>query len=218
MTWCIANARALWGQFRLGVQQPALYWHFRNKRALLDALASLSIARDARRALRTADNRGLKLTIVIKAQIRRLGAADVQDFREIRLSALKKAPEMFGSVYEHEEKKPMEAFAERLRDAVAFGAYIDGEIIGLSVFKQEDGPKDAHKAHLSGVFVEPEQRGRGVAGMLLRAVIDYGREHVEQIMLTVAEGNEAAINLYQRSARCPAPLQSPRRSAGRQSK
>ena len=118
----------------------------------------------------------------------------------------------------HEEKKPMEAFAERLRDAVAFGAYIDGEIIGLSVFKQEDGPKDAHKAHLSGVFVEPEQRGRGVAGMLLRAVIDYGREHVEQIMLTVAEGNEAAINLYQRSARCPAPLQSPRRSAGRQSK
>lgn len=108
----------------------------------------------------------------------------------------------------------MEAFAERLRDAVAFGAYIDGEIIGLSVFKQEDGPKDAHKAHLSGVFVEPEQRGRGVAGMLLRAVIDYGREHVEQIMLTVAEGNEAAINLYQRSARCPAPLQSPRRSAG----
>ena len=216
MTWCIANARALWGQFRLGVQQPALYWHFRNKRALLDALASLSIARDARRALPI--NRGLKLTIVIKAQIRRLGAADVQDFREIRLSALKKAPEMFGSVYEHEEKKPMEAFAERLRDAVAFGAYIDGEIIGLSVFKQEDGPKDAHKAHLSGVFVEPEQRGRGVAGMLLRAVIDYGREHVEQIMLTVAEGNEAAINLYQRSARCPAPLQSPRRSAGRQSK
>jgi len=31
-------------------------------------------------------------------------------FGEIRLSALKKAPEMFGSVYEHEEKKPMEAF------------------------------------------------------------------------------------------------------------
>ena len=61
MTWCIANARALWGQFRLGVQQPALYWHFRNKRALLDALASLSIARDARRALRTADKQRIKI-------------------------------------------------------------------------------------------------------------------------------------------------------------
>ncbi|RVG68758.1 GNAT family N-acetyltransferase [Sinorhizobium meliloti] len=135
---------------------------------------------------------------MIEAQIRRLGAADVEDFREIRLSALKKAPEMFGSVYEREAKKPVEAFADRLQDAVAFGAYVDGKIVGLSVFKQEDGPKDAHKAHLSGVFVEPEQRGRGVAGMLLRAVIDHGREHVEQIMLTVAEGNEAAINLYEK--------------------
>ncbi|WP_253822636.1 TetR family transcriptional regulator, partial [Salmonella enterica] len=29
---------------RLGVQQPALYWHFRNKRALLDALAEATLA------------------------------------------------------------------------------------------------------------------------------------------------------------------------------
>jgi TetR/AcrR family tetracycline transcriptional repressor len=29
---------------RLGVQQPALYWHFKNKRALLDALAEAMLA------------------------------------------------------------------------------------------------------------------------------------------------------------------------------
>jgi TetR/AcrR family tetracycline transcriptional repressor len=29
---------------RLGVQQPALYWHFRNKRSLLDALAEAMLA------------------------------------------------------------------------------------------------------------------------------------------------------------------------------
>jgi AcrR family transcriptional regulator len=32
---------------RLGVQQPALYWHFRNKRALLDALAEAMLARES---------------------------------------------------------------------------------------------------------------------------------------------------------------------------
>jgi len=31
---------------RLGVQQPALYWHFKNKRALLDALAEAMIEGD----------------------------------------------------------------------------------------------------------------------------------------------------------------------------
>ena len=30
---------------RLGVQQPALYWHFRNKSALLDALNGEMLAR-----------------------------------------------------------------------------------------------------------------------------------------------------------------------------
>ncbi|WP_432759004.1 GNAT family N-acetyltransferase [Escherichia coli] len=138
-------------------------------------------------------------------------------FGEIRLSALKKAPEMFGSVYEHEEKKPMErslngcempwhSAPTSTRDHWAVGLQTGGRPQGRSQGASVRRFRGARTA-----------RPR-VAGMLLRAVIDYGREHVEQIMLTVAEGNEAAINLYQRSARCPAPLQSPRRSAGRQSK
>ncbi|EKU31666.1 hypothetical protein C660_02480 [Alcaligenes sp. HPC1271] len=122
----------------------------------------------------------------------------MEDFRAIRLAALLKAPDMFGSVYECEVKKTTETFLERLNDVVAFGAYVDGKIVGLSVFKQEDGPKDAHKGHLSGVFVEPEQRSQGIAGRLLRAVIDYGRDHVEQIMLTVVEGNLGALRLYEK--------------------
>lgn len=145
-----------------------------------------------------ADKQGLKLSSVSKVQIRQLGAADVEDFRAIRLAALLKAPDMFGSVYECEVKKPPETFLERLNDVVAFGAYVDGRIVGLSVFKQEDGPKDAHKGYLSGVFVEPEQRSQGIAGRLLRAVIDYGRDHVEQIMLTVVEGNVGALRLYEK--------------------
>ncbi|HBO3680711.1 TPA: GNAT family N-acetyltransferase [Pseudomonas aeruginosa] len=139
-----------------------------------------------------------KLKSVSKVQVRRLGAADVEDFRAIRLAALQKAPEMFGSVYEREAKKPVDTFLERLNDVVAFGAYVDGKIVGLSVFKQEDGPKDAHKGHLSGVFVEPEQRSRGIADRLLRAVIDYACEHVEQILLTVVEGNVGALRLYEK--------------------
>ncbi|MDW6021636.1 tetracycline resistance transcriptional repressor TetR [Mesorhizobium sp. BAC0120] len=36
---------------RLNVQQPALYWHFQNKRALLDALAEAMLAKRHARAL-----------------------------------------------------------------------------------------------------------------------------------------------------------------------
>lgn len=37
---------------RLGVQQPALYWHFRNKRALLDALAEAMLAENHTHSVR----------------------------------------------------------------------------------------------------------------------------------------------------------------------
>lgn len=36
---------------RLNVQQPALYWHFQNKRALLDALAEAMLAESHKRSL-----------------------------------------------------------------------------------------------------------------------------------------------------------------------
>ncbi|EPL9568252.1 N-acetyltransferase family protein [Providencia rettgeri] len=131
-------------------------------------------------------------------KIRLLELADAQDFRDIRLSALKESPEMFGSTYACEEKLSIEVFEARLRDAMVFGAYIDKEIVGLSVLKQDGGPKDAHKAYLSGVFVAPEQRGHGIAEKLLLAVKRYANEHMEQIMLTVVDGNKAAISLYEK--------------------
>lgn len=135
---------------------------------------------------------------MIEPKIRLLGVDDVHDFRNIRLSALKESPEMFGSIYDCEKKLSTQQFMKRLDSFTAFGAYIEEKIVGLCVFKQEDGVKDAHKAYLSSVFVEPEFRGLGVAEKLLQSVKNYAREHVEQIMLSVVDGNIAAIKLYEK--------------------
>ena len=40
----------------VGVQQPALYWHFRNKRALLDALAEAMLAENHTHSVPRADD------------------------------------------------------------------------------------------------------------------------------------------------------------------
>lgn len=135
---------------------------------------------------------------MLDIKIRRLQADNAEDYRTIRLSALKKAPEMFGSVYSLEAQRPIQVFVDRLADCAAFGAYVNGRIVGLMVLKQANGIKDAHKATLSAVFVEPELRGQGVANALLKAVVDYGASHVEQIMLTVVKDNDAAIGLYKK--------------------
>ena len=105
---------------------------------------------------------------------------------------------MFGSTYTAEVNKPALFFENCLSSSTVFGAYHKNKIIGLATFTQEAGIKFSHKAHLSSVFIEPEFRGRGVAGQLLEEVLEYSKKQVEQILLTVADDNKPAIHLYEK--------------------
>ena len=46
-------------------------------------------------------------------------------YRDIRLEALKLAPEAFSSTFAREDAKPPEWFAARLDDAAVFGAFAE---------------------------------------------------------------------------------------------
>ncbi|MBP0581744.1 GNAT family N-acetyltransferase [Labrys sp. LIt4] len=130
--------------------------------------------------------------------IRRLGPADSIDYRAIRLDALATAPEAFGSTHATESARPLAAFAERLSQAVVFGAYMGDQIVGMAGYRRQDGLKDRHKGEVWGVYVAPRWRGQGVAGALMTAVIEAARGEVEQLLLAVVDGNDGALALYRR--------------------
>lgn len=129
-------------------------------------------------------------------RIARLRPSDAEAFRTIRLAALKTTPEAFGSTYEIEAARPVSAFADGLSASVVFGAFVDQRIVGMAGLKQEAGPKISHKAVIWGFYVEPDWQGRGAGSALLAALIEMARDVVEQLTLTVVEGNDAAIALY----------------------
>ena len=135
---------------------------------------------------------------MLDIEIKILGVDELNDFREIRLSALAKAPEMFGSTYDAEIVKPLSFFQSCLSSSTIFGVYHKDKIIGLATLTLEQGIKLSHKAVLSSVFIEPEFQRQGLASALFRTVIAYAKAHVEQILLTVADGNQSAIRLYEK--------------------
>ncbi|OEC89431.1 GNAT family N-acetyltransferase [Acinetobacter sp. YK3] len=135
---------------------------------------------------------------MLDIEIKILDVDELNDFREIRLSALAKAPEMFGSTYDAEIVKPLSFFQSCLSSSTIFGVYYKDKIIGLATLTREQGIKLSHKAILSSVFIEPEFQRQGLASALLRTVIAYAKAHVEQILLTVADGNQSAIRLYEK--------------------
>lgn len=135
---------------------------------------------------------------MLNIEIKILSKNELKDFRTIRLSALEKAPEMFGSTYSAEVEKPIIFFEACLSNSTVFGVYHKDEIIGLATLTQEIGSKLSHKAYLSSVFIEPNFQKKGIASQLLNSILGYSKKHVEQILLTVADNNKPAIQLYKK--------------------
>jgi ribosomal protein S18 acetylase RimI-like enzyme len=135
---------------------------------------------------------------MLNVKIKILSVDESNDFRTIRLSALEKSPEMFGSTYIAEVEKPLVFFKNCLSSSTVFGAYYKNKIIGLATLTQENGIKFSHKVSLSSVFIEPEFQQKGVGSNLLNAVIEHSKKYAEQILLTVADDNKPAIHLYKK--------------------
>jgi ribosomal protein S18 acetylase RimI-like enzyme len=131
-----------------------------------------------------------------QVQIRRLVPADAPLFREIRLEALRLAPEAFGSTFEQECRQSLAQFEEVLTKADVFGAFRDTDLLGMAGYRTQAGAKRAHKGFLWGMYVRPPARGTGIAKPLVEAVLDHARERVELVQLTVVAENIAAQRLY----------------------
>lgn len=82
---------------------------------------------------------------------------------------------------------------------VILGAFVAG-LIGIVAVTRETAAKRRHKAHLHGMYVVPEYRGRGLGRRLLEHVLQLSRgmDSLEEIQLIVSTHNVEAIRLYQR--------------------
>ena len=131
-------------------------------------------------------------------QIRRLMPADAARYRELRLEGLRCNPEAFGSTYETESVQPLSSFSKRLAGSAVFGAFRGAELLGIAGFAVRNGLKEAHKGLLWGMYVRPDARNAGVGRRLVEEVIDFARQRVELLQLSVVSDNDPARLLYTR--------------------
>lgn len=136
-------------------------------------------------------------------EIRALTEADVEAYRSIRLRSLRDDPEAFGSSYEESAARPLSYYVQRLggpsdADGYTLGAFLDGELVGIVSWRRGDVRKERHKGYVTGMYVAPECRGRGVGRGLLRELIRRAEAlpGLELINLSVVTENHAARRLY----------------------
>ncbi|HEV7821297.1 MAG TPA: GNAT family N-acetyltransferase [Burkholderiales bacterium] len=139
---------------------------------------------------------GAMVASISGPQIRRLEISDAALFRDIRLEALAKNPEAFGSTFEKENAEPLSWFEARLGAADIFGAFLDGALVGMAGYSARENSKQAHKGLLWTMYVRAAVRNAGVGKALVAAVLDHARGRVEMVQLTVVSENESARRLY----------------------
>ena len=125
-------------------------------------------------------------------------------YRELRLRALAEHPDAFTSSAEEERRKPIAAMAARLApggDEAVYGAFADGRLAGLAGLARETRMKNRHKATVFGMYVARECGGRGIGRALLAHLIGEarGQPQLQQLLLTVTEGNAGATALYEQA-------------------
>ena len=134
--------------------------------------------------------------------IREAKAADVSQYRELRLHALQNAPTAFSADYETNLNHPMEFWKGRLNfdeHGIIFFAEHGPNLIGMTGIGKGESPKTRHGAYIWGVYVRPEWRGLHIAEALIENCLRWAETGgVNIVKLGVVTSNASAVRCYQR--------------------
>ena len=135
--------------------------------------------------------------------IRLLDSTHAAEWARLRLEALETVPDAFGSAPEDHKKLTAQDIAARLHAVeqgnFVFGAFAEGALCGMAGFRRDESTKGRHRGGLWGVYVAADQRGKGLARGLVKAVISRAATYpgLEYITLTVSVPQDAAKALYE---------------------
>lgn len=132
------------------------------------------------------------------AEIREAGTGDWQAMRDVRLAALRDAPQAFASTYEREAAFTEADWQRRIAQGGSFLAYAPelGTAPAGIAGGFETGPGTIE---LVSMWVTPRARGHGIGQALVEAVAGWARARsASRLHLWVTENNRHARLLYDR--------------------
>ncbi|SMO61112.1 GNAT family N-acetyltransferase [Paracoccus laeviglucosivorans] len=130
----------------------------------------------------------------------RVGPEQAATWRDLRLEALRLAPEVFDSTHADWSARPLADFEARLIVAPTFVAGdTPDHMLATASWMADLDPHDARRAWLISVYCRPAGRGRGHAQAAIAAVMtDAQAKGMRSIGLNVVRGNAHAFALYAR--------------------
>lgn len=131
--------------------------------------------------------------------IEKISTRHLEQYKKLRLDALRERPEAFSASYEEEVLMPDSKFEERLThpDNITLGAFIGETLVGMVTLITSNRQKTKHNGHIVSMIVSPKYRKHGIGQELLYDIFMEAKNHgIENLFLSVTSLNIAAIHLY----------------------
>jgi RimJ/RimL family protein N-acetyltransferase len=129
--------------------------------------------------------------------IEKLNEERWQEYRDLRLEALKNEPIAFSSSPEDEKQNPEKVWRERIKNHLF--VMVDNRPVGLAGFFRNTHKKTSHVCEMFGVYLRKEYRGQRTGKRLIEAVLAeiQSLEGVKIIEVGVNPTQKIAKKLYQ---------------------
>ncbi len=125
-----------------------------------------------------------------------------EEYKALRLRALKTEPQAFGSSFAEMERSPDETWQRRLHDVIdgkrhLLFARLCGRLVGMVGAFQEEEDRRNSAAYIHGMYVDSDARSRGIGRMLLSRLLENLAESgISRTKLDVSTDQLAAKQLY----------------------
>jgi ribosomal protein S18 acetylase RimI-like enzyme len=132
--------------------------------------------------------------------IRPLALDEWENYKRLRLEALTREPQAFGSSYTDAAQKPDIYWRDRLEaggSRLLFAVKGDVPVGMVAAYPKQEGP--AEQAEIVSMYVTPEERRQGIARMLLESILAdlINDASLKTVSLAVNTQQRAAIALYE---------------------
>jgi RimJ/RimL family protein N-acetyltransferase len=131
-------------------------------------------------------------------EIKKLPLERWEDYKNLRLEALKNEPYSFGSSYQEEVSLSKEVWLSRMNNALF--ASSNDKPIGMVVYTFDNQLNNKHIARIHGLYVNREFRNQGIGLRLMYQAIALIHENkdIRKVELAVNPEQNFAVRLYNR--------------------
>ncbi|MHB8105225.1 MAG: GNAT family N-acetyltransferase [Dehalococcoidales bacterium] len=135
-----------------------------------------------------------KQTVIVT----KIGEERWQDYRDLRLEALKLEPLAYSSSYEEEQNIPEAMWRDRIKNALF--AVADNKPVGMAGIFCNNRFKTNHVCEIFGVYVRQDYRNKGIGKRLIEAALAeiQNLKGITKIKIGVNPTQKAAEHLYRK--------------------